>query len=260
MLKKILSQLSPDQKSTLKIYLLLFFAAAITLSAPYTIKAGQYIIGKIIQYQLNKQINSNKSSQKPIPLIAEIDIKGDIKAEFDLIEGWNYIAFPIKPVNFATASDLIKDIVNKGGYVTTVSVWDGDRWQEFSQRGVKKFGFNFNILPGKAYFLKAEKPLKWTVFGDPIQPQELSAYSLDPGWNGVGIIAPNLTAQTVLDSINQGAENATVIDWWWSGDWDLFIKRYYDSGQIEEYGNNFPILNTRGYMILLNQPTTWRLE
>jgi len=197
----------------------------------------------------------------PPPQIQQLDIptSSDITANYKLLEGWNFVAFPVKPIEFTTAAGLIQDVIKQGGYVTTVSAWDGDRWQEFSQRGLEKFGFDFNIYPGQAYFLKNEQLLdSWEVIGIPVTPNQLALYQLEQGWNTLGIVQPNLKAQIVLDSINQGKENATVINWWWSGDWDLFIKRYYDTGQIEEYGNNFPILNTHGYMILLNQPTTWR--
>jgi len=255
MFRKINIHLRPTQKSALKLYFYLFFTALISFSMFFTYRQVKNLLGKKIIRDIDKQ---TLISQKTSPQIAQNDIVGDINASYDLLEGWNYIAFPIKPINFTTASGLIKDIINKGGYVTTVSVWDGDRWQEFSQRGLQKFGFNFNIIPGKAYFIKAEKKLTWAIVGEPVQPEELQLYQLNHGWNGVGFITPNQTASTIIDSINQGKENATVIDWWWSGDWDLFIKRYYDTGQIEEYGNDFPILNTRGYMILLNQPTTWR--
>ncbi|MFH1280685.1 MAG: hypothetical protein ABII08_03695, partial [Candidatus Beckwithbacteria bacterium] len=44
----------------------------------------------------------------------------EIKAEYELIEGWNLVAFPIRPVNFNMASGLVLDVAKKGGYVTVV--------------------------------------------------------------------------------------------------------------------------------------------
>lgn len=184
---------------------------------------------------------------------------------YDLLEGWNFVAFPLKPINFGTAAELVVDVARKGGYVTTVAYWDGDRWQEFSQRGVEAFGLDFPIKPQVAYFLRAEKSSSWRVVGVPLTDADLTAYTLQPGWNGVGLPAFRSgegRARDVLDRINIGggstSEKVNEIDWWQGGSWDVFVKRLYSSENIQEYGNNFPIMDSRGYMIKANQTVEWK--
>ncbi|MBU1085224.1 hypothetical protein KKB06_02650, partial [Patescibacteria group bacterium] len=185
----------------------------------------------------------------------------EIKAEYELIEGWNLVAFPIRPVNFNMASGLVLDVAKKGGYVTVVSVWDGDRWQEFVQRGKDSFGEDFEILPGKAYFLRNEKQVNWQVIGEPVQPRELAEYKLEKGWNTIGLVKEDLQAKKVIDQINQGQEKATVIDWWtMAGNWELFVKRIYSAEDIQEYGENFDINKETGYMVFVKEPVVWRVQ
>ncbi|MBU1085342.1 hypothetical protein KKB06_03245, partial [Patescibacteria group bacterium] len=54
-----------------------------------------------------------------LELVDEVQAS-EIKAEYELIEGWNLVAFPIRPVNFNMASGLVLDVAKKGGYVTVV--------------------------------------------------------------------------------------------------------------------------------------------
>lgn len=218
--------------------------------------AGSFLVVKT-QQELMDQFQLQQGQQ------AEVGVSqirpGEIKASYELIEGWNLVALPVRPVNFKTASGLIKDVVKKGGYVTTVSVWDGDRWQEFVQRGKDQFGFDFELEPGEAYFLKNEKEVLWSIVGEPVSQQDLAEYQLDSGWNTLGIVKDELTAQKVIDQINQGEERATVMDWWTkAGNWELFVKRLYENGRIEEYGENFKVNKTNGYMIFIKEPMIWR--
>lgn len=195
-----------------------------------------------------------------LELVDEVQAS-EIKAEYELIEGWNLVAFPIRPVNFNMASGLVLDVAKKGGYVTVVSVWDGDRWQEFVQRGKDSFGEDFEILPGKAYFLRNEKQVNWQVIGEPVQPRELAEYKLEKGWNTIGLVKEDLQAKKVIDQINQGQEKATVIDWWtMAGNWELFVKRIYSAEDIQEYGENFDINKETGYMVFVKEPVVWRVQ
>ena len=182
------------------------------------------------------------------------------EAVYELIEGWNLVSFPVKPVGFNKASDLIVDVAQKGGYVTVVSAWDGDKWIELAQRGQDQFGHDFTIEPGKAYFLKNQKAVTWRVKGEPVGVADLREYRLEKGWNTIGLLDESDRASTVIDKINligasslvEVEERATVMDWWTTAsNWELFIKRIYSGGKVQEYGENFAISNTKGYMIYL---------
>ena len=98
-------------------------------------------VGAIME-QMRKGELEVELPEEAVEQINEIDLES---VNYRLIEGWNLVAFPVKPIEFDTAAGLMTDILNKGGYVTTVSVWDGDDWQEYAQRGKTKFGFDFEI-------------------------------------------------------------------------------------------------------------------
>lgn len=194
----------------------------------------------------------------------ELYVSSDKEVTYELIEGWNFIALPLLPTNFDNAAGLIREVVRQGGQVTTVSSWDGDRWQEFSQRGREQYGNNFKLEPGKAYFVRSHKQFSWQVRGDPVKVSEFVGYQLQPGWNSLGLFDETKTARQIIDGINiedgQMRERATVIDWWTTAsNWELFIKRIYSAEDIEEYGENFAIKKDRGYMIFVNQAINWRL-
>jgi hypothetical protein len=180
---------------------------------------------------------------------------------YTLYEGWNFIAFPFRPITVKTAKELIQDVQLMGGYVTTVSRWDGDRWQEFSQRGNEYFGHDYELVPGEAYFVRNHRQVEWIITGLTLPLNETYGQAaLKPGWNAVGLLPGRIdTAEAVLDAINTGnVERATEIDRWISGNWDVFVKRIYSPTNIREYGHNFKLESNRGYMIKMLTETSLR--
>ena len=223
----------------------------------------------LFYFFLNRSQSKNITTQLQLNQISQEISKQQLEAKktpdqnvYHLLEGWNFVSFPFTP-DFSSASQLIQHVAMfSDGYITTVSQWDGDRWLEYTQRGAEKYGHDFVVKPRTAYFLRNHQETDWLVTGTPLTAEDQAPHQLQTGWNTLGITQPNLQAKTVIDQINQDQEleNATVIDWWWSGDWDLYIKRHYSDTDVREYGNNFDIKNTRGYMVLLNYPTEWRPE
>jgi|GEM_PF-2426981 hypothetical protein len=212
-------------------------------------------VGAIME-QMRKGELEVELPEEAVEQINEIDLES---VNYRLIEGWNLVAFPVKPIEFDTAAGLMTDILNKGGYVTTVSVWDGDDWQEYAQRGKTKFGFDFEIEAGKSYFLLSQQDMDWRVAGDKVE--ESREYKLEPGWNTIGFVKEGMDARRVIDDINQGQEKATVLDWWTTASqWELYIKRFLSEDDVREYGENFAIEVQKGYMIFVNQALDWRLE
>ena len=222
----------------------------------------KYFVQNVITQQIQtstKAFSSDNSQTKPNPTpnLINIDTSSVPKAEYKLLNGWNFIAFPIKPLNFKNASGLMLDIKNKGGYATVVARWDGDRWQEYVQRGEEIFGDNFPIQPGEGYFVRNHKTIDWKIVGDDVDLEEVNPYSLKTGWNAVGLIGKGNKAEDIIDSIDQGEEVASEINWWDSGNWALFVKRIYSPDNTKSYGTNFSIQENKGYMIKLNQPNNW---
>ena len=171
-----------------------------------------------------------------------------ISVTYSLLEGWNLVHFPVSTPDFNTATDLVRFIAQKGGYVTTIATWADGRWQEYIHRGDTPYSPNFPIKPGTAYFLRNHSPVTFSVSGTPVTP---SLLKLQPGWNSLGLpLNQGLTASQVLTALNPGPkEMATEIDRWLSGNWQVFVKRIYAPDNIQEYGDNFPIATGSGYMI-----------
>lgn len=184
---------------------------------------------------------------------------------YELVNGWNFISFPIIPSSIRSAAELIQDVAEDGGYVTTVSTWDGDRWDEYSQRGEVAFGHDFLIEAGRAYFLENHTPATWTVSGTSL-PDNFSL-PIVRGWNGVGIPLGDYTAEKVLDSLQQAinipedSESKEVADQfaqWDFGLWDVFVKRIFAPDNTQTYGFDFTIEHTKGYFIYANQDLYWK--
>jgi len=205
------------------------------------------------------QINRGEIPESIREMISdrEVEISGDIWAKYRLEEGWNFVVFPIKPIGFNTASGLIEHVGRRGGYVTAVAMWDGDRWKEFSQRGGMQFGDDFSIESGKAYFLLNHRAVLWKIVGNPVKVGE---YKLKKGWNSLGIIKDGLKASDVIDSINKDGEKAVMMSWRGNNNWEMYVKKINEEGNVEEVGENVVLEKTKGYMIYLKEPVSWRLE
>lgn len=164
--------------------------------------------------------------------------------------GWNLITLTAQPTKILTASSLIEEITKQGGYATTVSTLEDGVWKSYVVReGDKTYSANdFTLVPGKAYFIKALRnsnfKFEGRVFADPIKLQ------LSPGWNAVGIPNSSQTyqASTITDALNAVKISVDMLSRFESGLWDTFIKK-----SQQDFGNNFPIENNRGYILKLEQ-------
>lgn len=175
-----------------------------------------------------------------------------VTVTYNLVEGWNFIAFPMEPITVKSAAEVIKDVADAGGYVTMISRWNGDRWQELAQRGVEQYGNDFPLVPGEAYFVRNEKAVEWNVSGTALaRDSKYGKVVLHPGWNAVGLNPISVVdARGVLDTLSKdGIERASEIDKWYSGNWQMLVKRWYSAENVQEYGDNFKLDGSHGYMI-----------
>lgn len=168
--------------------------------------------------------------------------------EYELVKGWNFVAFPFEPSLFATAHDMAIDIALAGGYVSTISYWDGDRWVDVSFRGDQVYGHDYKIEPGVAYFVRNHEQVTWNVRGRSV-PRALRYVRLQPGWNAVGFFQDGMPVEQLIDEVNRGRERVVEVDRWDTGIWDPFVKRLYSREDIQTYGNNFEIELNRGYFV-----------
>lgn len=182
--------------------------------------------------------------------------------KYELVDGWNLVSFPVNPSSISTAAQLAQDVALDGGYVTTVATWDGDRWMEYSQRGAEKFGHDFPIEPGRAYFLRSHLESVWTVAGTPL-PEEGLTLALKKGWNAIGVPADGYTAVSAIDTVqlpDGPLETSDQIARWFPGSWDVVVKRRYRPDHHEVYGEDFTIKQNEGYFLHLKQDVNWLLE
>ncbi len=169
---------------------------------------------------------------------------------YDLLDGWNLVAFPVATVDLQKASDIMRLFGQQGAYVTTVSSWDGDKWEEFSMRGEQAYGFDFKLVPHAAYFVRNHIPTIVAITGTAV-PLDLGDLAIKPGWNAVSLPEGLPNALTVLDELNAQEKKgaAQEINRFNSGSWQPFIKQAVAPGEMREYGDNFAIDRRLGYFV-----------
>jgi len=229
----------------------------LSIVAGLALLAGGVVIGR--SYLIGRQLEDSYLATQQAALTFSPRVKVQGVPVYRLLDGWNFISFASQPHQFKTAKELVADVKAQGGYITTVSRWDGDRWDEYVQRADLEYGEDFEIEPLVAYFVRSHEVMNWQVPIESINPNK--TYQLTRGWNAVGIPNQRAKAEEVLDEINKDdKENATEIDQWVSGNWDVFVKRIYSKREIETYGNNFNLSLTRGYMIRLKKDAVWEVK
>ncbi|RMH11072.1 MAG: hypothetical protein D6698_16960 [Gammaproteobacteria bacterium] len=243
----------PNASKAIKIFFVLAVLAVLVLVGKNVMvkRAAK----KVTEVVLDKKQTGQAPVKTPVSRVVQDGAIG-----YDLLNGWNLVAFPVAPKRFATASELIKDVAVQGGYVTTVAYWDKDQWRELSWRADQKFGHDFKIQNDQAYFIRNHRRMLWSVEGDEM-PLDGYKLELDAGWNAIAIRTGGreMNAENFLDRVNRGREVATDINRWWYGVWDPFVKRIYSEDNIETYGEAYPIEENRGYFVRLKEPATFQL-
>lgn len=177
--------------------------------------------------------------------------KVDQEKVVSLNPGWNLVSLPALPGETLTASALLGQVASEDGYATTVSTLENGAWKSYVVRGNKDYSIptdDFAIEPGKAYFVKALKPSKFTFTGQNFtEPVKLK---LSSGWNAVGLpkASKDYQAASLLDAFNSQQSSADTLARWDSGLWDTFVKK-----NQEDYGNNFRVLSNEGYMLKIEK-------
>lgn len=171
---------------------------------------------------------------------------------YDLLDGWNLVAFPVVNESLHNASDIMRDFGQQGAYVTTVSTWDGDRWIEFSMRADQTYGFDFELKTHAAYFVRNHIPSIVAITGR-VVPLDLEDLVIQPGWNAISLPEGMPNALAVLNQLNARSQKgeAREINRFNSGSWQPFIQQEIASGDVREYGDNFAIDRRLGYFVEL---------
>lgn len=206
----------------------------------------------VIQSSYQSRIRSHAKALRQVAAREAIlgTSSGSITLYYDLLDGWNLVAFPVATADLAKASDIMRIFGEQGAYVTTVSSWDGDKWVEFSMRGNQIYGFDFDLTTHSAYFVRNHIPTIVTITGSVI-PLDWEDLALRPGWNAISLPEGSPNAASVLDELNaKGQEGiAQEINRFNSGSWQPFLKQEAGVGGMREYGDNFAIDRRLGYFV-----------
>jgi len=175
-------------------------------------------------------------------------IKKEDILSYELNIGWNLVSFPIISENIKTAKQLLTYIASNDGYATHVVTYTEGKWQIYSQRGDISYSEDFNILPGKGYFVRVHKETYMSVSGNKFS--ESLPLDLEVGWNLIGIVSPGkeYTAGSLIDGVVTGGIGADTVTKWDSGMYENYIKE----GGLA-YGQDFKIFEIGGYFIRVKE-------
>lgn len=207
-----------------------------------------------VQSSYTTRIRSHAQSLRQV--VARETILGTSTSEvtlyYDLLDGWNLVAFPVAHAGLAKASDIMRVFGQQGAYITTVSSWDGDKWIEFSMRADQTYGFDFELQKHAAYFVRNHIPSIVAITGT-VVPLDLKDLAVRPGWNAISLPEGMPNALAVLTQLNAASKEgeAQEINRFNSGSWQPFIKQEIAPGDVREYGDNFAIDRRLWYFVEL---------
>jgi len=168
--------------------------------------------------------------------------------KYDLAVGWNLIAIPLVLENNSVA-DLIDEFNSRGANITHISSFDEGKFKIFSKRideeGAEHvFGEEFEILPGRGYFIKNFQSAEVTLRGE---APEMSELSIDNGWNLVGFYnasVAEISGFALIDKINTKDIEVDTLSRYQDGNYYSLVIN-----ERTQYGRNFRIESEDGYWI-----------
>jgi hypothetical protein len=209
--------------------------------------------GDSVRVRLFNDLNGNNIKDDDEPLLdsdTPIGFAREATVEtYRLNAGWNLVSFPLidtRENGNTTAADLINHWNSQRANILHVARYEGGRFDMYTGReGNSDFSGNFNIIPGQSYFVfnfanNREVSFSGNEITEPI------SIDLNQGWNLVGIISPNTdyNTESLLANISDQGISADTISQFENGTYTSVIS---DDGLI--FGNNFNIIDTRGYFI-----------
>jgi hypothetical protein len=163
-----------------------------------------------------------------------------------LVEGYNLVALPVRPVTPHTAQSLAEEM-NRGGLgVTRVLRYNGTGYDVH----VVGSGGGFEVRVGEGYFVRASAGGIWSARGLPLGAAG-AVIPLQEGYNLVGlprVPSSPYAAQAVLDEIRGSGGDATR------------VLRYNGTGydvHTDGSGAGFPLGVGEGFFIRCAAASTW---
>jgi hypothetical protein len=167
-----------------------------------------------------------------------------ISRNYNLSAGWNLIALPLLTEDVSRASDIFDFIESRGGSVMQIANYQGNTWEMYGERGRAPFGSDFNILPGKGYFVKMQENFQFLIDGDEIS--DPVPIFIDNGWNLVGVVSPQrqFNSEVFIQSLNEDNISADTVSQFENG---IYTSVVLDDEVL--FGNNFRMIDKRGYFV-----------
>jgi murein DD-endopeptidase MepM/ murein hydrolase activator NlpD len=194
----------------------------------------------------------------------KLEKKSDV-IEYNLNSGWNLINLPLVVYNendqeITMASQLAHHLNNlnilQDIHIVHLAKYENGRFEMYSTRTSEldngtEFAEDFLLVPGQALYLfnaidTARVKLKGQKFDSEVSLQ------LSNGWNMVGIMATKqdqYTAEELLSELDNQAVAADSVSQFENGIYQTVIKPL-DENLL--YGNDFNIVEKRGYFIRVN--------
>lgn len=168
----------------------------------------------------------------------------------DIERGWNLLGFEIFSENYDTASELYDYFELQGIIISQISQYDNGNWIQYvvsrNQDGVKEaFGANFNLVPGKGYFVRSENSGTVSFIGQEYDSSVPLRFT--SGWNLLSVqSAIGYTAESLMSLCTNNGITCSNVSRWVDG------GGYYESYEIVQgigFGENFNLFENDGYFV-----------
>lgn len=192
-----------------------------------------------------------KQDNEPILDSIAVDLEAQIHfADYDLKKGWNLISIPmvISDANGKTIQDsqqLLTYYQSQNIPIMHISTYRDGKWLISSRRGDIPYGETYSILPGEAYFVKAESKISFRLNGHRFTQNP--DYDLNVGWNLIGI--PNPITDMTADSLITNDTDILSSNIDTVSKWENAQYKNYLSIDDTNYGFDFPMFENVGYFI-----------
>ncbi len=205
-----------------------------------------------VDFNFFADLNEDGVKQDTEPLLSnaeffEAEKESDISS-YNIKQGWNLVGFYIKSEDWDTASELLTFVNNIGFEITQIASYEGGGWNIFSLRfdndgGAVTYGEDFQIEPGRGYFIKSLNSGLLNLPGDDYT--DSIDVEMVHGWNLVNfVVEEDLTALILSEMCKRQEMDCAQISRFRDGQYQSFV---YEGES--EYGEDYRLYEREGYFV-----------
>jgi hypothetical protein len=171
----------------------------------------------------------------------------------DLSVGWNLINLPLvdnrKDNIVNSASKLANYWDEQGAEVTSIARFSQGKFQIHTVREVNDYSDDFPLIPGEGLFVFSHTNASVTFSG--AKPTKPVAVTVNQGWNLLGfpVMSDNYKSSSLLKEFSDQGITADTASQFESGLYSSVILQKDANKQETLFGNDFNIINKKGYFI-----------